>query len=140
VPTTRKLARTRLVPLLRDAGRGLVDLARRPRKLLALFGGSALITLGFWAALLCAVEAFGGGLTAAQIGVAYLVASTVTIVAPTPGALGALEAALIAAFQRMGMSPDVAVGSVFLFRAGTFWIPVLPGWVMFEWMKRHGDL
>ena len=67
-------------------------------------------------------------------------ASTVTIVAPSPGALGALEAALIAAFQRMGLSPDVAVGSVFLFRAGTFWIPVLPGWVMFEWMKRHGDL
>jgi len=140
VPTTRKLARTRLVPLLRDAGRGLVDLARKPRKLIALFGGSAAITLGFYGALVCSVEAFGGGLTPAQIGVAYLIASTVTIVAPTPGALGALEAALIAAFQRMGLSPDVAVGSVFLFRAGTFWLPVLPGWFMFEWMKRHGDL
>jgi undecaprenyl-diphosphatase len=140
VPTTRKLARTRLVPLLRDAGRGLVDLARKPRKLIALFGGSAIITLGFYGALLCSVEAFGGGLTPAQIGVAYLIASTVTIVAPTPGALGALEAALIAAFQRLGLDPDVAVGSVFLFRAATFWLPVLPGWLMFEWMKRNGEL
>ncbi len=140
LPITRRVARTRLVPLLRDAVRGLRDLGRKPRKLVALFGGSVIVTFGFYFALLCAVQAFGGGPTPAQLGVAYLAAFAVAILAPTPGGLGALEAALIAAFQRLGMTPDAAVGSVFLFRVGTFWLPVLPGWITLGFLRRRGDL
>ena len=140
VPAGRRLMRKRVVPLIRDAKQGIADLARRPRKLVALFGGSALITMSFLVALACSVRAFGGEVPFAQLGVAYLLASTVAIVAPTPGGLGAVEAALIAALSKLGMSADTAVSAVFLFRTGTFWLPVAPGWVTFHLMQRRGDI
>jgi uncharacterized protein (TIRG00374 family) len=123
-----------------EARVGIVELARQPRKLVALLGGSAVVTLGFLGALVCAVRAFGGTVPIPELGVAYLLASTVAIVAPTPGGLGAIEAALIAALTRLGMSADAAVSAVFLFRTGTFWAPVLPGWITFHQMQRRGDI
>lgn len=140
IPWTRRLARDRVVPLVRDAVRGLGELARKPRKIAALFGGSVVVTFGFYGSLVCAVEAFGGGVTPAQIGVVYLVAFAVAILFPTPGGLGALEGALIAGFQRLGMSADAAVGSVLVFRTGTFFLPVVPGWVSFQLLQRSGDI
>jgi uncharacterized membrane protein YbhN (UPF0104 family) len=38
------------------------------------------------------------------------------------------------------MSADAAVSAVFLFRTGTFWAPVIPGWITFQLMQRHGDI
>lgn len=140
VPPGRRLLQRRVVPLIRDAKNGIAELARRPRKLVALLGGSGLVTLGFLAALVFSVEAFGGDVPFPQLGVAYLLASTVAIVAPTPGGVGAVEAALIAALSKLGMSADAAVSAVFLFRTGTFWLPVAPGWVAFHWMQRKGEI
>jgi len=140
IPQSRKLARTKLVPLARDAVKGMGQLARKPRKIVALFGGSLIVTLAFYLALLCSVQAFGGQGTPAQIGVAYLAAFAVATFAPTPGGLGALEVAMITAFQRIGMSAEVAVSSVFLFRVMTFWLPVLPGWITFGFLQRRGDI
>jgi undecaprenyl-diphosphatase len=140
IPPTRRLAQRKLLPLVHEARVGIVELARQPRKLVALLGGSALVTLGFLAALVCAVRAFGGDVPFPELGVAYLLASTVAIVAPTPGGLGAIEAALIAALSKLGMSADAAVSAVFLFRTGTFWGPVVPGWITFQLMQRRGDI
>jgi uncharacterized protein (TIRG00374 family) len=134
------MLRERFVPFVRDAARGLAELARKPRKLVALFGGSALITLGLYGALLCAAEAFGARVPIAEIGVAYLLASTVAILAPTPGGLGPLEVALLGAFSRLGINTNVGFNAVMLFRLGTFWLPVLPGWLCFRSMQRHEEI
>ena len=140
IPFTRKLIQNRIVPLVRDAATGLRELARKPRKLFALFGGSIIITFGFYGALLCAVQAFGGGPTPAEIGVAYLAAFAIAILSPTPGGTGPLELALIAAFTRLGMENAVATSAVLLFRIGTLWLPALPGWLMLGFLQRRGDL
>ncbi len=138
LPYTRKLVRTKGVPMVKDAGKGLAELARRPRKLAALFGGSTIVTLGLYSALLCSVQAFGGDLSPAQIGAAYMVAFSVAVFAPTPGGLGALELSLTAAFQQLGMSVDVAFASVALFRLITFFLPIIPGWITFTIIQRRG--
>ncbi len=140
LPPVRRMVARRVVPLLTEAKAGVVELARRPRKIAMLIGGSAIVTLGFLGALLCSIEAFGGDVPAARIGVAYLIASSVAIVAPTPGGLGAVEAALIAALGGLGMSSGEAVSSVFLFRGVTFWLPVVPGWLTFHLMQRKGEI
>jgi uncharacterized protein (TIRG00374 family) len=140
VPASRRLLHTRFVPFVRDAARGLAQLARKPRKLLALFGGSGMITLGLFGALVCAVQAFGGHVSIAELGVAYLLASTVAIVAPTPGGLGPLEAALLAAFSQLGENANIGFNAVMLFRLGTFWLPVLPGWLSFRSLQRRGEI
>jgi undecaprenyl-diphosphatase len=89
---------------------------------------------------MAAVLAFGGGLTFPQVGTAYLAGSAIASLAPTPGGLGAVESALIAALTGYGLSDGIAVSSVLTFRLATFWLPILPGWVLLGWMQRHGEL
>jgi undecaprenyl-diphosphatase len=74
------------------------------------------------------------------VGAVYLTGSAVATAAPTPGGLGALEAALIAGLVAAGMSNTIALPAVFLFRLATFWLPVLPGWLCLTWLKRAGYL
>ncbi len=33
------------------------------------------------------------------------------------------------------MSKDIAVPTVFFFRLMTFWLPILPGWFAFRWLR-----
>ena len=74
------------------------------------------------------------------IGVVYLVGSAVSSAAPTPGGIGAVEAALIAGLTAVGLDREIAVPAVFLFRIVTFWLPIVPGWIMFFVLQRRGDL
>ncbi len=140
LPWGRRILRKRVLPIVRRSGHGIADVARRPLKLLELFGGSATLTLAYIAALVLSVEAFGGGVTIASIGVVYLVGSAVSSVAPTPGGIGAVEAALIAGLTAVGMDREIAVPAVFLFRIATFWLPIVPGWITFAILQRRGDL
>ena len=86
------------------------------------------------------MEAFGGGISFAQLGVTYLAASTVASAAPTPGGLGAAEAAYAAGLGLAGLDQGTALSSVFLFRFCTFWLPILPGWAAYAWLRRHGEV
>ncbi|MEM9514511.1 MAG: lysylphosphatidylglycerol synthase domain-containing protein [Actinomycetota bacterium] len=129
---------TRFVwPVVARALDGVSAVVHRPGKLALLLGGSILVTGSNLVTLYIAVEAFGGGLPFATVGAVYLVGSAVAQAAPTPGGLGAVEAALISGLVAAGLDNVVAVPAVFLFRLFTFWLPVLPGWVAFQWMQRH---
>ncbi len=79
----------------------------------------------------------GGGLPLATVGAVFLVVSAVAQAAPTPGGLGAMETALIGGLVAAGMGNTVAVPAVFLYRLFTFWVPILPGWLSFQWLERH---
>jgi glycosyltransferase 2 family protein len=111
-----------------------------PLRVAALFGGSAGISLAYVAAVACSVQAFGGGLSLAEIGAGYLAAVALATLAPTPGGLGALESAMIAAFTGFGLGEGVAVSATLAFRLSTFWLPILPGWLAFGWMQRNDEL
>jgi uncharacterized membrane protein YbhN (UPF0104 family) len=142
LPWGRRLLRARVLPPLRRSVSGVAAIARSPLKLLELFGGAVFLTLMNIAALALSVYAFGAppGVSVVVIGVVFLVGSGVASVAPTPGNLGAVEAALIAGLTTVGVDSDVAVPAVFLFRIVTFWLPILPGWLTFVLLQRRGDL
>jgi glycosyltransferase 2 family protein len=136
VPAGRRLVYRHVVPSLERAFHGIRKLAVHPGKLALLFGGSALVTLSYALGLVYCVEAFGGGLPVAAIVAAYLVGAAIAQAAPTPGGIGAVEAALIAALTAAGLDKETAVPAVFLFRLATFWLPILPGWLAFTWLQR----
>jgi undecaprenyl-diphosphatase len=141
LPWGRRLLRARVLPPLQRSLIGVTAVARSPLKLLELFGGAVFLTAMNIAALVFSVYAFGPtGVSVAVIGVVFLVGSGVASVAPTPGNLGAVEAALIAGLTTVGVNRDVAVPAVFLFRIVTFWLPILPGWLTFVLLQRRGDL
>jgi undecaprenyl-diphosphatase len=105
-----------------------------------LLGGATAVSLTYMLALWFSLLAFGADERLAVVGVVYLTGSAVAQAAPTPGGLGAVEAALIAGLTAVGVDKEVAVPAVFLFRIGTFWLPVLPGWLALRHLTRHDML
>jgi undecaprenyl-diphosphatase len=120
---------SRLVRAIQRSWANLREVASSPGKLTLLFGGSVVVTLAYVAALAASVQAFGGGVSVAKIGAVYLAASALAAAAPTPGGLGAIEAALVAGPPGVGMRPAAAVSAVLRDRLATYWLPVLPGWL-----------
>ncbi|MGY1785071.1 lysylphosphatidylglycerol synthase domain-containing protein [Geodermatophilus sp. SYSU D00698] len=137
VPAVRRFAAVRLVPPLRRSAHGLAGALRSPGRVVLLLGGSALTTLGYLSCLYLSTRALGGDVGPVAVGAVYLLGAAVAAAAPTPGGLGALEAALIAGLVGVGMDHTVAVPAVFLYRIATFWLPVLPGWAAFAWLRRE---
>jgi glycosyltransferase 2 family protein len=123
---------------LRHAWTGVTSIAKEPTHLLVMIIGGTTITLSYLFGLYAAVEAFGGGLAFPAVGAVYLAGSAIGQAAPTPGGLGAVEAALIAGLVSVGLDKEIAVPSVLLFRLMTFWVPILPGWGTFARLTRRG--
>jgi undecaprenyl-diphosphatase len=140
VPAVRRRIVPPLLAQARKAATSLTDVVTDPGRVFELLGGSAGVTLAYIAALAATVQAFGGGLSLPQVGAAYLVAAALGSVSPTPGGLGAVEAALLAALTGYGMPDGPAVAAVLTFRLFTFWLPVLPGWVTFHAMQGREEL
>jgi glycosyltransferase 2 family protein len=135
----RHWARKQLIPGARAAAGSLRLAAASPAKLSLLFGGSALVTLAYIGALAASVGAFGGGPGLVVLGAVYLGAAALAAVAPTPGGLGAIEAALVAGLTGVGIQPGPAVSAVVLYRLATYWLPVLPGWLCWRFLQ-HREL
>jgi glycosyltransferase 2 family protein len=140
VPSLRRRIVPPLLAQARKAAGSLTDVVTDPWRVFALLGGSAGVTLSYVATLAATIQAFGGGLSFPQIGAAYLVAAALGSVSPTPGGLGAFEAALVGGLTGYGMSNGPAVAAVLTFRLLTFWLPILPGWLMFNQMQRREEL
>jgi undecaprenyl-diphosphatase len=134
----RRWTRKQLIPGVRSAAGSLRQAAASPVKLGLLFGGSALITLAYIAGLDTSVQAFGGGPGLVVLGAVYLAAAALATAAPTPGGLGAIEAALVAGLTGVGMQPGPAVSAVLLYRLATYWLPVLPGWLCWRSLQHRG--
>jgi glycosyltransferase 2 family protein len=140
LPWSRALLTTRVWPATKRSLVNVGEIARQPGKMIELFGGCVIITMGYILALAVSVEAFGPGPAFTSIALVYLVGSMVSSVAPTPGGIGAVEATLIAGLTAAGMDSTTAVAAVILFRLATFWIPLLPGYAVLVMMQRSGDL
>ena len=130
----------RLLPPMRRSGSALREIATRPAKVSALLGGSAVVTIGYITALACCLQAFGGGAPLASVALVYLAGTALATAAPTPGGLGAVEAALVAGLTGIGIPTEIAVSVVLSYRLLTFWLPVIPGWIAFVALQRRLEL
>jgi uncharacterized protein (TIRG00374 family) len=134
VPKLRQWLATAVRPKLEEVTSDLVELAREPKRLALIVLGCAGTTLGAALALWASVEAFGGGTTFITVTVVTMVGGTLASAAPTPGGVGAVEAALIGGLAAFGVPAAVGVPSVLLYRVLTCWIPVFVGWPVMRWL------
>ncbi|WP_371790821.1 lysylphosphatidylglycerol synthase domain-containing protein [Streptomyces sp. NBC_01471] len=142
VPILRKFVVTRVRSLFAGVVPRMLDVLQQPRKLLTGIGGMLLLTGTFVMCLDASIRAFGGGSTIsyASIAVVFLTANAVGSAVPTPGGVGAVETALTGALIIARVDPGTAAAAVLLFRLLTFWLPVLPGWLCFNYLTRRGAL
>lgn len=66
-----------------------------------------------------------------------VVGEGVASAAPTPGGLGATEAALVSGLVLYGMPLDTAIAGVLIYRLATFWLPIPPGYLALQVMNRR---
>lgn len=137
VPKTRRWLGISVRPRLIEVGHDLADLAREPKRLALIVLGCASTTLGAALALWVSVEAFGGDVSFVTVTVVTMVGGTLASAAPTPGGVGAVEAALIGGLAAFGVPAAVAVPSVLLYRILTCWLPVFVGWPVMRWLARN---
>jgi uncharacterized protein (TIRG00374 family) len=133
----RRLLRKHVLGGVKKGLASIALLAHSPRRLLYLFGGSLVVTLAYIVSLACATNAFDAGVGIAQVGAVYLGSSILAAAAPTPGGLGAMEAALVAGFTAIGMDGAIAVAAVLSYRLATYWLPIIPGWISFHLLERR---
>ena len=132
--------RRRLAKPMGDAGRELWSTVRSPGRAFLLLGGCLGVTLAFIAALAGSLAAYGSHTPIEHVALTYLIASAVASAAPTPGGLGAMEAALVATFTALGVESAPAIAGVLTFRLATFWLPIIPGYLAFRSLRKRSLL
>ena len=137
IPAGRRMLRARLAPTFGQVVPRLLAVAQQPRKLVEGVGGALLLTFGYIGCLDVCVRALGGSAPFASVAVVYLTGSALGSIVPTPGGLGAVEAALTAGLRAAGVAGGVAVSGVLLFRLLTFWLPVPAGWAALKYLERQ---
>lgn len=138
VPFMRKFVVTRVRALFAGVVPRMLDVLQRPQKLMTGIGGMLLLTGCFVMCLDASIRAFGGGqaISYASIAVVFLAGNALGSAAPTPGGIGAVETTLTLGLIAAGLEKEVAISAVLLFRLMTFWLPVLPGWISFNFLTR----
>ncbi|WP_326588140.1 lysylphosphatidylglycerol synthase transmembrane domain-containing protein [Streptomyces sp. NBC_01294] len=138
VPFMRKFIVTRVRALFAGVVPRMLDVLQRPKKLMTGIGGMLLLTGCFVMCLDASIRAFGGGeaISYASIAVVFLAGNALGSAAPTPGGMGAVETTLTLGLIAAGLDKEVAISAVLLFRLMTFWLPVLPGWISFNFLTR----
>jgi glycosyltransferase 2 family protein len=140
LPAGRRLLRARVQPMLGQVLPRLLEVAQQPRKLAEGIGGALLLTVAYILCLAACVQAFHGSAAIASIAVVYLTGSALGSIIPTPGGIGAVEAALTAGLVAAGLHGTEAASSVLLFRLLTFWLPVPFGWAALSYLESKGAL
>lgn len=123
-PWGRRYVASQVTTTVRQVLVSLRELASRPGRFVL---GMGAITVSKFVSVVTFTEccrAIGISMSFPKLGLLYLTAATLASAAPTPGGVGAVEAALTAALTGVGVPPADALSAVFLFRLITYWLPV----------------
>ena len=140
IPNIRTWAGEKLQPIFSQVVPRLSSLANQPAKLATGVVGVLLLNISYCLCLVASVRAFTPNASIAAIALVYLAAAVVGQAAPTPGGLGAVEAAMAAGLTAAGIDPGIAISATLIFRLLTFWLPTIPGWLALRNLQRTGDL
>jgi uncharacterized membrane protein YbhN (UPF0104 family) len=135
------LFRVPLARLLRGAVGHLTVLAavlRQPRRAVQLWSGSLAVPVLHCLVLYAVLRSLDGSVSPAPVALAYLAASSVAALVPSPGGFGALDVTLVAGLVAVGTPSTVALATVLAYRLLTVWLPLLPGACVLAVLFRRG--
>lgn len=135
------------VPKLRQRGRVIArDIASNVRafatsgRVLRLLALSFALTLAYGACLYFAMLAVGVVPSIAHVLLISIAGESVGSAAPTPGGVGATEAALVSGLVIFGVPTAAAIAGVLVYRVMSFWLPIVPGFLAFQRLTAKGCL
>jgi len=131
--------RRRWAALVRRGAHGLRGVLGNPGRAARLFGGSAVVTLGYTIAFTGAtltVIPHTAGLGAALV---YLAAVPLASLVPIPGGVIILDTLLVAGELLDGAGVVPAIVAVLLFRLITYWLVLIPGFFAYRRVTRQPE-
>jgi uncharacterized protein (TIRG00374 family) len=135
-PFGRRVVARRIDTTLKSVWTTLRKLATQPGRFVTLFGTTLAGKVAVIVAFIASCQALDVNIGFPKLALLYLTASTVAAAAPSPGGVGAVEAALTAALTGAGAPPAQALSAVFLFRLATYWLPVPFGYLSLHRLQR----
>jgi glycosyltransferase 2 family protein len=109
----------------------------KPTQLLMGFGCALGTTIFYLLAFYCCSRAIGVDITIMQAFIAFTLGVTGGTVSPTPGGLGGAELGLYTGLYSTGVSGPDALSIVLVYRLLAFWLPLIPGFLMFRYLLKH---
>ncbi len=122
---------------VRREATALVAVVRDPARAAKLWLGSLAVPLLHALILVAVLRALGVPTLAGTVVVIYLVASSLSVIVPSPGGLGALDVTLATGLIAVGVSSPSAIGVVLGYRLLTVWVPLMPGACVFAFLLRR---
>ncbi|MFW7415387.1 flippase-like domain-containing protein [Demequina sp. SO4-18] len=140
VPAVRRWSSAKVMPPLRQTWPRLVQVLGQPTRLMLGLGGNLLQTGAYVGAFYCTLQAFGQDLAVIDVAVLFFLSNAAGAIVPTPGGLGAVEAALIAGLLSAGIPWSVGTPVVIIYRLITYWARVPMGYAALKFLQRKGEL
>ncbi|WP_297081422.1 lysylphosphatidylglycerol synthase transmembrane domain-containing protein [uncultured Demequina sp.] len=140
VPKVRRWSLAKIMPPLRQTWPRLVQILGQPVRLLTGLAGNFIQTIAYVGAFYCTLQAFGQELAIIDVAVLFFLSNAVGAVVPTPGGLGAVEAALITGLTSAGIPLGVATPVVIVYRLITYWARIPLGYLAMQFLQRKGEL
>jgi uncharacterized membrane protein YbhN (UPF0104 family) len=111
---------------------------RTPRRAVQLWSGSIAVPVLHCLVVYAVLRSLDGSVPPAPVALAYLAASSMAALVPSPGGFGALDATLVAGLVAVGTPSTVALATVLAYRLLTVWVPLLPGACVLAVLIRRG--
>ncbi|SEJ58978.1 lysylphosphatidylglycerol synthase transmembrane domain-containing protein [Demequina mangrovi] len=140
VPRVRAWAAKRVLPPLRQTWPRLTQVLGQPVRLALGLAGNLILTIGFVGAFQSSLLAFGQEMAIIDVAVLFFVSNAVGTAVPTPGGVGAVEAALTAGLVSVGVPGSVAFSVALVYRLLTYWLRIPLGYVAMKFLERKGEL
>jgi uncharacterized membrane protein YbhN (UPF0104 family) len=123
--------RKQLMHLITMVARQFGSYRKRPGRLVAALGCSVCLTLLYVAIFYVSSVSVGSDIGYAEALIIFSAGIIVGTVTPTPGGLGGVEAGLVAGAVAYGIDASVALAGALLYRLLTYWLPLVPGFILF---------
>ncbi|MGE0795500.1 MAG: lysylphosphatidylglycerol synthase domain-containing protein [Acidimicrobiia bacterium] len=117
---------------------GLLRRLRTDRRCARLLAAQAALTASLAASFLAALHTVSASAPMAAALALYLAVSALAAGGPLPGGLGVVEPALAAGLMVLGVPAAPAVAGVIVFRAVSYWLPLLPAAFAYRRLRREG--
>jgi glycosyltransferase 2 family protein len=126
----------RIVPGMRSALSGLVEVVQIRRKRIELFGGNIATQMLYALTLGAAAQAYGVDLSLAQLLLINTAVSAFAGFIPVPGGVGAAEAGLTTGLVAVGVDSSTAFAIAITHRICTYFLPPIWGLISIRWLQR----
>jgi len=118
----------------------IIYLLGRPFRILGIATIALIIIFGHVIMLLLAGSAVSVTITITDALIALGVGVLLGGALPTPGGIGAVEAGTSTSLIILGYTPEQALATALLFRAVTYWMPLIPGTFAYIYLRRQSLL